>query len=204
MEQILREMQALLAQAQLTIAPDGANVKLDGRTIGRAPIGQYLLAAGRHVLDVSADGYVSQTKELMVTAGVPMSIAIALAVIPKTGRVRVSAQPDGASVKLDGKVYPQPIDLELPLGGHTLEVWATGYQVHREEVLVAAGQSRDLSVVLRRPSLGKRAAFIAPVVVGSILLATGLSLGIACGALHRCSDDVLSGTLSPGNGPVGK
>ena len=49
-EQIVREMRALLAPATLAIVPDGANVQLDGRTIGRAPIGEYLDPAGRHLL----------------------------------------------------------------------------------------------------------------------------------------------------------
>ncbi len=201
-EQILREMRALLADVALAITPEGATVKLDGRTIGHAPIGQYLIAAGRHVLEVSAEGYTTQTKEMMVTAGAQMALAVSLAVIPKTGRVRVSVAPSGASLKLDGKVYPPPVDVELPLGGHTLEVWATGYTVHREEVLIAPGQTRDISVMLRRPPLSKRAAFIVPVTIGSILIAAGITVGAVCGSGH-CTSDLLSGTLDPYKSSVG-
>jgi hypothetical protein len=204
-EQILREMRAILAPVTMTISPDGANVQVDGRTIGAAPIGQYLLPAGRHVVTVSSDGYSTQTKELMVSAGAPLQLTIALAIIPKTGRVRVSAAPDAAWVRIDGKSFPPPVDLELPLGGHTLEVMATGYTPHREEIVVAAGQTREVSVVLRRPPLGKRAAFLAPIVVGSILIVTGISLGIACGGYHKCEAEApLKGTLNPGSGSVGK
>ena len=204
-EQVLREMQALLAKVELSILPDGANVKVDGRTIGKAPIGQYLLAAGRHVLEVTADGYTPQTKEVMVTAGAPMALTITLAVIPKTGRIRIKVEPPGASLKVDGRIYPSPVDLELSLGGHTFEAWATGYSVHREELIVAPGLTRDVSVGLRRPPLGKRAAFIVPVTIGAILLAVGLGVGIPCGALDKCGNAaVISGTLAPGSAPVGR
>ena len=82
---------------------------------------------------------------------------------------------------------------------------ASGYVPHREELVVAAGQTRDVSVVLRRPPLGRRAAFLAPVVVGSISVITGIALGIACGGYHDCEAEApLPGTLSPGSGSVGK
>lgn len=200
-EQVLREMRALLADVTLTISPEGATVKLDGRTVGRAPIGHYLIAAGRHVLEVSADGYTAQTKEMMITAGVPLAITMELKVIPKTGRVRVTASPTGASVKVDGVVYAPPIELELPLGGHTLEVWATGYQVHREELLVAAGQTREVHVPLRKPPVYKRAALWVPLSIG-IVLAVGVAVGVPVGLASR--DDRIVGTLAPGQATVGR
>ncbi len=202
-DQILREMRALLADVALAITPEGATVKLDGRTIGKAPIGQYLIAAGRHVLEVSADGYTMQTKEIMVTAGVQMALAVALAIIPKTGRIRVSVAPSGASLKLDGRVYPPPVDVELGLGGHTLEAWATGYVVHREEVLIAPGQIRDINVSLRRTGITHRAAFIVPVTIAAILLAGGIAAGAVCGS-GNCTSDILSGTLQPFKSSVGR
>jgi hypothetical protein len=199
-EQILREMQALLAKVNLEITPDGANVKVDGRTIGRAPIGEYLLAAGRHVVDVAADGYAPQSRELLITAGQPTSLAIALVVIPKTGRARITVEPQGATVKVDGKVYPPPVDLELPLGGHTFEAWATGYQVHREELLIAPGQVREVRLTLRRPPVYKRAALWVPVAIGIVGVAVAVSVPVA---LHY-NNTVIQGTLSPGSAPVGK
>ena len=194
-------MRALLADVTLTIGPDRAYVKLDGRAIGQAPIGHYLIPAGRHVIDVSADGYTSQTKELMVTAGVPLSITMALAIVPRTGRVRVQVSPAGASVKLDKVVYPPPIDVELPLGGHTLEAWATGYQVHREEILIAAGQTREVYVSLRKPPIYKRAALWVPLVVGLVVVG-GVAAGL--GVYYGTRDDRITGTLAPGQATVGR
>jgi hypothetical protein len=203
-EQLLREMRALLADVSLAVSPEGAAVKVDGRTIGRAPIGQYLLSAGRHVLEVSADGYVAQQKELMVTAGVPMAVSIALVVIPKTGRVRVEAQPVDAAIKIDQRGYPPPVDVELPLGGHTLEIAARGYVTHREELLVAPGQTRDVRVSLRRPPVYKRTGFIVGMTFGALILAGGVAAGICKPAHCYDQDAIIPGTLNPGSGNVGR
>jgi hypothetical protein len=200
-EQLLREMQALLARVDMKIAPDGALVRVDGRQIGRAPIGEYLLAAGRHVIDVSADGYSAQSRELMITAGTPTSLAISLAVIPKTGRLRIAVRPNGATVKIDSQVYPPPVDLELPLGGHTLEAWATGYQVHREELLIAPGQVRDVNVQLKRPPIYKRAALWVPVAIGIVGVAAAVAVPLALQQYN--TNNLVVGTLAPGKAPVG-
>jgi hypothetical protein len=200
-EQLLREMQALLAKVDLAISPDGAVIKVDGRQIGRAPLGEYLLAAGRHVIDVSADGYTPQTRELMVTAGVPTSVAVALAVIPKTGRLSIEVGPPGATVVLDGKGYPPPVELELPLGGHTFEASARGYQTHREELLIAPGQVRKVHLMLQRPPFYKRAVFWAPLTVGIVGIAVAIAVPLA---LRYSNDDVIKGTLAPGAALVGK
>jgi hypothetical protein len=199
-EQLLREMQALLAKVDMQITPPGATVKVDGRSIGHAPIGEYLLAAGRHVVDISAEGYTPQNRELLITAGQPTALTVALALIPKSGRAHIVVEPVGATVKVDGKIYPTPADLELPLGGHTFEAWATGYQVHREELLIAPGQTREIRLQLRRPPIYKRAALWVPVAIGIV----GVAVGVAVPLALKYQNDIIQGTLAPGSQAVGK
>ncbi len=190
--QLIGEMRALLAEVSLHVSPDGAEVKLDNRLIGVAPVDKYFIAAGRHVLEVTHDGYVSRSKELMVTAGVPLRVAVDLAVVPKTGRVRIRVEPADAMVRFDGRLIKPPLDLELPLGGHTLEASARGYVTHREEVNVAAEQVRELTLSLGKPPLYKRASFWGPLGAG-IVVVVGVAVGVGYGVTHR--DDRLSGTL---------
>ena len=45
-DQILREMRAILAPIALAVVPDGATVQVDGRTVGRAPIGTIVVDDG--------------------------------------------------------------------------------------------------------------------------------------------------------------
>lgn len=199
--QLIVEMRSLLADVTLTISPDGAEVKLDNRIIGTAPMQKYAIAAGRHVLEVTRDGYVSRSKELMVTAGVPLTIAVDLHVVPKTGRVRVVVEPTSATVRFDGRLVKPPLDLELPLGGHTLEASSKGYITHREEVSVAAEQTREISLHLDRPPLYKRASFWVPLAV-SVVVVAGIATGLAVGLTNR--DDRLNGTLPPYRAGIGQ
>lgn len=199
--QLIGEMRSLLADVTLTISPEGAEVRLDNRVIGTAPMQHYAMAAGRHVLEVTRDGYVSRSKDLMITAGVPLTIAVDLHVVPKTGRVRVVVEPTSATVRFDGRFVKPPLDLELPLGGHTLEASARGYVTHREEVIIAAEQTREVSLRLARPPLYKRASFWVPLAV-SVVVVAGIATGLAVGLTNR--DDRLNGTLPPYRAGIGQ
>jgi hypothetical protein len=200
-KQLVVEMRALLADVSLTVLPLGANISVDGRTIGTSPMKAYGLAAGSHVIDVTAEGYKPGRREVLITAGVPLSIAVSLEKIPKGGRLHVQVQQLGATVKVDSKeIGPAPVDLEVGLGGHTLEVWSSGYETHREEVLVAPGQDRFVQVSLKRPpeKVYKKAAFWVPVTLGVAAVALGVGLGVGLGV----AEDPLKGTLNPGIGKV--
>jgi hypothetical protein len=163
----------------------------------------YGLAAGSHVIDVTAEGYKPGRKEVLITAGVPLSLAVSLEKIPKTGRLHVQVEQLGATVKVDSRqIGPAPVDLEVGLGGHTLEVWSSGYETHREEVLVAAGQDRFVQISLKHPPVKfyKKSAFWVPIVVvvgaaAAVSLGVGLTYGIT-------TEGALKGTLNPGIGKV--
>src|SRR5678815_1443506 len=129
-------MRALLAEVTINVIPDGAVIKLDDRTIGQAPMKPYGIAAGNHTLEISADGYKPQKKEIMVSAGQPMTLNITLEMIPKSGKAHITSNQPLSEVKIDDKVVgTAPLDVELPLGGHQLEVSAKGYQPYRGELV---------------------------------------------------------------------
>jgi tetratricopeptide (TPR) repeat protein len=200
--QLMSEMRALLAEVTIHALPAGASIAVDGRTIGVSPMKPYFLAAGSHVLEVSAEGYRPSRKELLITAGAPLTVSVTLDKIPRTGRLHVAVNERGATVKVDNKdIGPPPQDLEVGLGGHTLEVWATGYETHREEVLVAAGQDRYLQVSLKRPPTKwyKKAAFWAPLCVAVAVAATAVGVAVS---LTAAPEPPLTGTLNPGQGRV--
>jgi hypothetical protein len=202
-KQLISEMRALLADVTFEVQPSGAEIAVDGRAIGIAPLGSpYGLAAGSHVIDVTRDGFRPERKEVMVTAGVPLTVRAALQLIPKTGKLHVAVEQLGATVKVDSRqVGPSPVDIDLPLGGHTLEVWATGYETHREEVLIAPGQDRYVQVALKRPppKVYQKAAFWAPL---SVAIAAAVAGGVVGGILGSPRQEPLRGTLNPGAGRV--
>jgi hypothetical protein len=194
--QLIAEMRALLADVTLTISPAEATVMVDGRSAGTAPLaGPLRIAAGNHVLEVHADGYRSQRRELMISAGVPVKLTFNLELIPKTGKVRINAKPPEAMVKIDSKVlgYP-PAEAELAAGGHLLEVEAPKYLTHRSELVIAAGQTRTLDIALSKPptKIVEKWYFWTPITVA---VAGGLALGLGLGLRP---EGPLVGTLGAG------
>jgi hypothetical protein len=203
-EQIIGEMKALLADITVEVKPVGATIAVDGRPAGTAPLAKPLaIAAGTHTLEVTATGFQSQKRDLMVSAGVPATLTFDLVAIPRTGKVRISTTVPRAMISVDGKpIGVSPVEVELEPGGHAVEVSASGYQVRRDEIAVAAGQRRALELTLVKIVREKRwykkwwVWTAAGVAVGSVT-----AFGLA-GGFGSSQQPPLEGTLSPGTGGV--
>jgi hypothetical protein len=202
--QLITEMRALLAQVTINVIPDGAAIKLDDRTIGQAPMKPYGIAAGNHTLEVLADGYKPTKKEILVSAGQPMTLNVKLEIIPKSGKAHITANQPLAEVKIDDKVIGTvPLDVELPLGGHQIEVNAKGYQPYRGELTVAGGQVRTVNVTLELPPAPQKEKFYkkwyfwVPV---AVVVAGAVAVGVGVAVTQKPAP--LVGTLDPGAQPV--
>jgi hypothetical protein len=147
--QLIADMKALLAEVTLTISPAGTTVSIDGRTIGTAPLPPIPLAAGHHLLELEAPDHRPLRKELIVIAGKPIARSFELQAIPQTGIAHITASPSSSIIRVDGvAALPGTVDFELAPGGHTLEISAPGYQPQRNELAIAAGQVRQVTVRL--------------------------------------------------------
>lgn len=197
-EEIIAEMKALLADVKLEVTPEGAAVRIDERDYGKAPLTGLQLAAGSHTIEVSADGYEPARRELMVTAGVPSELRVELAAIPRTGKARITSSQPQSLVTIDGQSYGfAPVDVELPAGGHQLEVSAAKYETQRSELVLTAGQSRDIDVTLKKTEhLYQKWYLWAP--IG--LVAAGAAVGLGVGLTQ--TEGPIAGTLNPGAGKV--
>jgi hypothetical protein len=196
-EHLIAEMDALMADYVFAGLPARANIRVDGRAARAVPIDDgrvgLRLAAGHRVVEVTAEDYRPERRELNVVAGAKVTMDIALVPIPKTGRVLIAASHPGAKVKVDG--HPAgtvPVEIELTPGGHALEVWASGFRSSRRELLVAAGQSRSVTVELERlpPPAYRRWWFWT---IGAAV-AGGVAAGIAV-PLSQRTEDAIPGSL---------
>jgi hypothetical protein len=201
-EQLVAEMKALLADVTLSGLPDGASVMIDGRTVGTAPLPVQGIAAGNHTIEVSADGYTPLKKDITVAAGIPLKLKLAMKAVPRTGTVHLNVFQRHAQVVVDGKGYgPPPLDLELGLGGHQLEVSAPGWATQRTELVIAGGQNRNVDVFLEKPPHRARVYekwwfwTLGVVVLGGVATAVAISLASTTQA-------PLPGTLNPFNSKV--
>jgi hypothetical protein len=155
-ESIVTEMRSLLADVTIVLTPPDAILHIDGRPVALAIDGVVKLPAGSHVIDASAPDYMAGRREITVVAGTPQSVPLALAAIPRTGTVTITASQIGARIKVDGKeLGPAPVTMELGAGGHQVEVMAPGYAPGRSELAVAAGQSRTVNIVLELPPVAR-------------------------------------------------
>jgi hypothetical protein len=143
---IVADLENLLAPVTFDISPAGAQLSIDDRPAGKAPLAAPLvLAAGRHRIVVEADGHRVERREIVVAAGVAETHAIVLELIAKTGRVRVMSSVRGATVRVDERAHgPAPLDLELPAGHHTFDFAAQGFAAHRTHLTVEPGGAHEV------------------------------------------------------------
>jgi hypothetical protein len=192
------EMKSLLADVTIVVRPAEAVVRIDGRPVTMGIEGIVKLGAGTHTVDASANDYTSDRRDITVVAGAPQTVSLMLVAIPHTGHVKITAAQIGARVSLDGRDQgPAPVEVELPAGGHQMEITAPGYQPDRSELAVAAGQSRELTISLNLPPVETKPFYhrgwfwtgvaVAVVAVGAIVF-------------WPRTQDPLSGTLGTTNG----
>jgi hypothetical protein len=185
--QLINEIQALLATVTFEVTPPGTTVALDGRQLGQAPsVGSYGVAAGLHTFEFVAEGHKPAKKELKVVAGQPMKLTVNLEKIQTSGKVRVLVKPDLSEVIIDDKPRgPGPVELELPLGGHTLQVQKDGYVSYQGELIVSAGARRDVPIELVKPIIVKKSKWyekwyfwvpVSAVVAGAVATGVGVSM----------------------------
>jgi hypothetical protein len=197
-------MKALLAPVTFVITPSTATVTVDGRLVALPQSNVVSLAAGTHQIDVTAADHLAERRELTVRAGVPARVEIRLAIIQRTGKVRITSSQPNTRISIDGQARGvAPLDLELQAGGHQLEARADGFEDHRGELMLAAGQQRNVDVELRRPAPAS-----API-HKKWWFWTGLGTAVAGGTvaaflLQPGTKAPLAGTLDPGGQNVSR
>ncbi len=68
-----------VGEVRFQVAPDGALVRIDGEEIRRAPIvGAVPMSAGRHTVEVRADGFVEVRREFIVLGGEEARVTVVL------------------------------------------------------------------------------------------------------------------------------
>ena len=77
----------------LDVTPSGAILTLDGKHIGPAKDFRQELSAGTHVIEISADGYVTAKTTVTITAGKTSPVSQSLAAIGQPKRPREEVLP---------------------------------------------------------------------------------------------------------------
>ena len=131
--------------------PAGAEVLLDGSTVGETPLELSALAAGEYRIALRHPHYDTVEAELSLTSGSPRRFDREL--IRATGTLQVTATPSNAWIRSngDGLADATPATLRgLPAGPVTLTLGAPGYRSVNVEADVPKDDVRALEFTLER------------------------------------------------------
>jgi hypothetical protein len=120
------------ARVRVITSTPGAQAFLDGELLDGTPPQRENVAAGTHVLRVTAPGRVAQTREVTVVAGqAELNLNVdELAAAPQTGRLRVVTSTPGAQISIDGEAATgSPVDRgDVRFGEHVIRIRAPGFE----------------------------------------------------------------------------
>ena len=124
---------------QVLTEPKEAIIKIDGETIGLSPTTIYTTFNPRITLEIEKEGY----RPIKVLVPLKETKSVLSYPLESLGRaVRVSSNPPGASIFLDGRDSGKVTDCEIPLvpyGPHTLKVKKEYYADYEESFIVSEG-----------------------------------------------------------------
>lgn len=136
---------------RVTSTVPGAEVLLDGQSIGTAPVSQGEIEAGEHTVVVRAQGHRDWERRVTVRPSVELLVE---ATPDGFGRLNVTADVEGAEVVIDGTVVgPAPLqNHELATGDHTVEIRAPGHRAYSSNIVVEANGTNTIAAQLATPA----------------------------------------------------
>ena len=141
----------VVGEVLVTSQPDGAQVRFDGSSdpvfVTPAVIGS--IPPGHHSVVFSKPGFVSQTLTLEIVAGVRSTVAARL--VQKGSVFKISSNPAGAAILLDGKstALNSPAELRVDVSGtHTITLVQSGFLAAQSEVSVRDGANFSVAFTL--------------------------------------------------------
>ena len=130
----------------VSTSPEGANVFLNGLTLGTAPVWRTGISPGTHTLTVTAGNYYDWSRDFYISSGETSFINAVL--FPQwwsqeTGVLMVSSMPGDGTVFVDGVSLGQsPMTIPgLEAGTHTIRVEVAGFEPWEDTVTVHKGRT---------------------------------------------------------------
>ncbi|AFE08351.1 putative TonB-dependent receptor [Corallococcus coralloides DSM 2259] len=155
------DLALITGMVDITGSPEGAEVRDSptGPVLGRIPA-KLRLSPGQRVLHVRAPGHAPGQYVIDVPAegALPLTVTLTAQTAP-SGRVVVTANHDGATVRVDGRPAGfTPTVVTLPQGEHVLEVESRDVRPVRQKVTVIPDQEVKVHATLRYEPPPVRAA----------------------------------------------
>jgi formylglycine-generating enzyme required for sulfatase activity len=132
----------------------GAEVFVDGESVGTTPLTQLELAAGEHTLVVRKDRYES-VETTLAMEGRSTSQALSVELLPAWATVNLSTTPPGATLTVDGvDVGQTPLAAEILEGKHEVVVKLPQHKAWTQTLEVTAREDQTLPPITLEPADG--------------------------------------------------
>ena len=139
----------------VTTKPEsGAEVLVDGRSVGSTPLAGIEVEAGEHEVIVRAERFREfQTRLTVEGAGSVATLDVEL--VSLFSMVTFVSEPPGATVRIGGKGYgPTPVEVALPEGEHGYEALLPARKPQRGRIRVVSGEPLTVAIGALSPSDG--------------------------------------------------
>jgi serine/threonine protein kinase len=141
---------ATTGEARITSTPTGAKITIGGASQEKwlTPYTLTKLQPGKYDVTIAKAGYVSQTKEVAITAGRQSGMAFEL--VQAGATINVSSEPTGGMIFLDGKPTGKttPSILNVDRGKHNIEVRKQGFGEENTNVNLTDGETYSFAPTL--------------------------------------------------------
>jgi hypothetical protein len=142
-----------MGRLSLTSSPAGADVTVDGESVGTTPW-RGELTEGEHRIQVTRPGYSPVEQRVSVSPGETLERSLQLMPRQANVNVAISSNP-GTDIYVDGELagrIPPDVDLTLSTGRHTIRYVIPDYSEHQDTVDVLP--NRENSFAHRFPLFG--------------------------------------------------
>lgn len=128
--------------------PAGASVEWNGQTLGVTPTTAMPIAAGPVTVRFTRERYQPLDVDAEIE-GMERPQTVDATLLPNWADVRIDSQPQGAEIFVDDEPTGQvtPAVVEILAGEHEVRLKAAGHKTHRQRILVAAREQRELAPV---------------------------------------------------------
>jgi serine/threonine-protein kinase len=130
------------APLRIETDPPGAHVVVDGSEVGTSPLALDKLGSGGHQVRVILEGYAPAELNVEVVPGTSLA-PLRFVLQSVIARLSVRSEPDGATLRVDGRASgTTPVaKLELAAGRHELRVDQKGFRPWLQQVELRAGEN---------------------------------------------------------------
>ncbi len=145
---ILAKLLSLYGSLSINSKPDGANVLLDNKEIGKTPLKLQEIKKGKHKITLTLPKHLNFNKEFILSSSEHKIIDAKL--IYACGDIFIDSTPSGGAIYLDGvRVGNAPLTLKDQIqGNHKLIIKLNLFKDYSDDILVSANSTTTINARL--------------------------------------------------------